>query len=116
VNVSVKTRRIVFERDGEMCMHCGTTTTLTIQHRRNRGMGGDKAGLRNNLANLITLCNESNTRLESDAVFARSGIRKGWKLTSGQSDIDTPVMHRGFGEWWFIDNNGDRHVIGTENF
>lgn len=116
MNVTPKTRKTVLERDGGMCMHCGTMYGLTIQHRRNRGMGGDKAGKRNNLANLITLCNESNTLLEADAVFAARGIRNGWKLRTGFTDVDTPVLHKGVGQWWLLNNDGGFHAIGTEAF
>ena len=116
MNVTVKARQSVLERDGGMCMHCATTEALTIQHRANRGMGGDKAGRRNNLANLITLCHESNVRLEADAMFAARGIRKGWKLRSTDDATSIPVFHAGYGEWWLLNEEGGRQAIGTEMF
>lgn len=91
MTVPRKTRALVLARDGDRCAHCGTSFGLTIQHRINRQMGGSKT--RDTPAHLLTLCADSNTRLESDSSFADLGRLMGWKLRSWDDPEATPVRY-----------------------
>lgn len=86
-----KARDLVFQRDGDRCAHCGTSFGLTIQHRINRQMGGSKT--RDTAAHLLTLCHDSNVRLESDSAFADLGRAMGWKLRSWEDPTEIPVRY-----------------------
>ena len=105
MSVPAKTRRLVFERDGHECVHCGTTEGLTIQHRANRQMGGSKH--RDGPENLVTLCWQSNTRLEADSAFADLGRLYGWKLRSWETPAETPVLY-GDGRYYFLSDRFTR--------
>lgn len=58
---SAATVKQVRERDGHACVRCGSTDSLTTQHRVARGMGGTRAPWINEPANLITLCGSGTT-------------------------------------------------------
>jgi hypothetical protein len=53
--------RLVRDRDRWQCVRCGTTESLTTQHRVARGMGGTRWLGVNLPANLITLCGSGTT-------------------------------------------------------
>lgn len=112
MTVPAKTRRLVFERDGYECVHCGTTEGLTIQHRASRGMGGSKAY--NTLAHLIVMCAESNQRLESSAAFADLGRTLGWKIRRTDDPETIPVRYAS-GDFWYINSRGTRILAEGEN-
>jgi len=69
-------------RDGGACIHCGETERLSPQHRAGRGMGGSK--LLNRPSNLIVLCSDLNSRIESDAEVADYARQNGWKIDRWQ--------------------------------
>jgi 5-methylcytosine-specific restriction endonuclease McrA len=50
-------RAYIYERDGYACLHCGTTTDLSIDHIHPRNRGGTDA-----TENLQTLCKPCNSR------------------------------------------------------
>ena len=50
------TRRRIYERDGNACVHCGRTEDLTLDHIRSRSRGGT-----NKPTNLVTACRICNT-------------------------------------------------------
>lgn len=99
---------VVYLRDDYRCAHCGTSQNLTLQHRRNRGMGGTKRPY--TYAGFIALCWQSNTQLESDPEFARLGIEKGWKIEQSdpREDRDVPVWFEHDGWRWLTDDGNYR--------
>lgn len=91
-------------RDLSRCYHCGKAgDDLVPQHRISRGMGGSKSQLRNQPANIITLCSEANGKLESDAAFMKLGAARGWKLASWQEPEAEPVYDAYARVWWLLD-------------
>lgn len=103
--VSAKVRRQVYERDGFMCVSCGRTDTLTLQHRVNRGMGGSKT--RDGVQNLVTMCAIENQRLEANPDFAAVGVENGWKLRSWENPLNVPVFFA-FDGWFYLTADGKR--------
>lgn len=103
--VTQKVRKQVYERDGYMCVSCGRTETLTLQHRASRGMGGSKT--RDGIENLLTMCAIENQRLESNADFAAIGIDNGWKLRSWEDPLKVPVFFA-FDGWYYLTERGTR--------
>ena len=112
MSVPSSTRRLVFARDGDECVHCGTTEGLTLQHRVNRQMGGSK--LRDGEENLITMCWQANTRLEADSSFADIGRLMGWKLRSWEDPTMIPVRYAS-GDFYFLDKSGARFLAEGDN-
>ena len=110
MSVPASTRRLVFQRDGDECVHCGTTEGLTLQHRINRGLGGSK--LRDGAANLLVLCGLSNQRLESSSAFADLGRVMGWKLRSWEDPETVPVRYAS-GDFYYLNDRGTR-VLAEE--
>ena len=112
MSVPARTRRLVFARDGDECVHCGTTEGLTIQHRANRGMGGSK--LLDTAPNLVVMCAEANQRLESNAVFADLGRTLGWKIRRSDDPTMIPVRYAS-GDFYFLDKSGARFLAEGDN-
>lgn len=109
--VSSRTRERVFERDGYMCVDCGTMSMLTIQHRVNRGMGGSKNLDR--MSNLITMCVTHNGLLESEAEYAERGRKYGWKVHRNRTVApeDVPVFYRALRTWVYLGDDGSRLTV-----
>lgn len=109
--VSKQTRQRVFERDGYMCVDCGTPYTLTIQHRVNRGMG--RAKVSEGMASLITMCVTHNCLLESDAEYAALGREYGWKVHRNRTvkPEDVPVYYRTLRAWVYLGDDGSRLTV-----
>lgn len=55
--MSQKVRRAVYERDGHVCLHCGSTEKLTVDHIFPVSRGGA-----DDLSNLQTLCHSCNAK------------------------------------------------------
>lgn len=106
--VDKQTRERVFERDGYMCVDCGTPYALTLQHRASKGMGGSKAA--ESMSNYVTLCNVHNCLLESSARYAETGRRFGWKVHRNRlvKPADVPVFHRPLRAWFLLGEDGSR--------
>jgi len=104
-------RKKLIARDEEQCWHCGTTETLTVQHRMNRGMGGSNK--RDNPANLILLCWFVNFEMEASSRAADSARLAGWKCDRGATPELTPVFHQPSNSWYLLDNDWQRRVIPT---
>ena len=96
------------DRD-KCCLHCGTDTTLIPQHRINRGMGGSK--LRDQPSNIIVLCSAFNGLIEADADAARLARQNGWKLSSWDSTLESPVFDNNLREWFILDEKFGRTVV-----
>lgn len=85
------------------CVHCGSLdATLIPHHRANRGMGGSKE--RDTPSNILLLCAEANTRLESDWRFASFGRKMGWKVSTFGDPKLQPVYHAGLDQWRVLDD------------
>ena len=113
MNVTKHDREAVYERDQYRCAACGNPSTLEIQHRINRGMGGNPSGNLNRLSNLLTLCHQCNSQLEADADFADKGRAHGWKLQRWQVPTWWPVFYAWADEWRRLDDNGE-FIIDAE--
>jgi hypothetical protein len=94
------------DRD-QQCWHCGLSDeTLIPHHRQNRGMGGSK--IRDNAANIIVMCAEINTAMESDSRIAEAAQKYGWKIESWAESTDRAVYDRPKGLWFYLDNDYNR--------
>lgn len=103
--ISPKNRRVAYERDGQMCVSCGSTSSLTIHHRKNRQAGGSK--LRDHLANYLTACAVCNSQFEN-AQLERARLL-GWKLHQWEDPYRTAA--RVGGEWRLLDDQGTYSVV-----
>ena len=105
-------RKVLAKRD-LFCWHCGDVNDLVIHHRKNRQMGGSK-----NLdiyENLMRVCAEYNSRMESDAKTAQEAIEFGHKLKSLQG-FSTPVYDALQGVWMVLDAKGNKQETGEPGF
>ena len=111
--VSKCTRERVFERDGYMCVDCGTPYGLSVQHRVGRGMGGSKSS--DNMSNLLTMCVTHNRLLEADADYAELGREYGWKVHRNRvvAPADVPVYYRPLQAWVYLGDDGSRLTVET---
>jgi 5-methylcytosine-specific restriction endonuclease McrA len=100
-------RRKLEQRD-TYCLHCGESDGLVIHHRKNRGMGGSK--LLDVYENLIRVCSEYNSRMESDSPVADQAREHGHKLESWQ-DVSEPVFDRCDGEWYELKPDGTKEKV-----
>lgn len=82
-----------------------------MQHRANRGMGGDPRGFRDRPSNLILLCWETNARLESDAYLAQVARERGWKVSMHADPASVPVWHHGLQAWFLLSDDWTRIVV-----
>lgn len=100
-------RRKLEERD-KYCIHCGETDNLVIHHRKNRGMGGSK--IIDVYENLIRVCQDYNSRMESISEVAEEAQEFGHKLRSWQNFSD-PVFDRCDGEWYELKPDGTKEKV-----
>ena len=112
MSVPASIRKLVFQRDGDECVHCGTTEGLTLQHRAGRGMGGSKT--LDGPENLIVMCALSNQRLESSAAFADLGRTMGWKIRRSEDPESVPVRYAS-GDFYYLNNRGTRILAEGDN-
>jgi len=112
---SERGKRLIFKRDSGVCWHCGSTET-TIHHRRNRGSGGDKtrSKVADRPSNLLTICPQFNSLMESDVNAYKLALEKGWKLRMGQLSTHTPVYNFD-GTWWYLTDHGTAFQITDDN-
>ena len=104
--ISDKVRRLVFERDGGRCPHCGETEAIGLQHRISKGMGGSR--LLDTPANLLTFCNIGNAAMESDPELAQTARLNGWKLSRWQEPQKAPFFDVNTGQWHTLSNSFGR--------
>jgi len=108
--ISKKYRQIVYARDDERCVSCGTNQNLTIHHRVNRGAGGSK--LFNGLAYLLLVCTYCNSLFESSADEQERAKELGYKLSRNQSPqpdpTQIPVWYSYKSQFFYLDNEGNK--------
>lgn len=97
-------------RDGEKCLHCGTTEGLVPQHRKNRGMGGSKE--RDVPSNIIVMCSAFNERIEQDAEAAQRAVQYGWKVVGMDTPWLVPVYDVTAQGWFLLDDSYGRLFAG----
>lgn len=95
------------DRDGG-CVHCGETEAVAPNHRANRGMGGSRG--RDVPSNVVVLCSNLNSLIESDSEYASIAKDNGWKLVAGQDPESTPYFDFMAGRWFLADNLYNRVV------
>lgn len=112
--VSKQTRERVFERDGYMCVDCGTPYGLSVQHRASKGIGGSKNA--DNMSNLLSMCTTHNCLLEADADYAELGREYGWKVHRNRvvTHADVPVFYRPLQAWYLLNENGSKLRVDME--
>lgn len=121
--VSAKTRALVVERDEERCVRCGKHCyphNYSLQHRRARGMGGDRRPDTNAPQNLIVLCGhatgtnfggpngDSGCHAKTEARYS-AGWEHGWWIRQMEDPLDVPVT-TWRGRVWLDAEGGWRHV------
>ena len=90
------------------CQHCGRQDdTLTVQHRKNRKMGGSK--LLDNPSNLVLICSEFNGLMESNSGQAEFARKMGLKLSSWENPAEVPIFYGG--EYWLLDDNWNKILL-----
>lgn len=95
----------LLDRD-QACLHCGETERVSPNHRANRGMGGSK--LLDRPSNLMILCSEMNSLIESNHFMADLAKHYGWKLERWQVPEETPIFDTRLWEWFLLDNDYNR--------
>lgn len=94
------------KRDGAHCPHCGSAVALVVQHRANRGAGGDPS--KDRPSNVIILCWAFNDLIERDAAAAEHARAYGWKLRGWDDPTTVPFLDIVTGYWWLLDDEGGR--------
>lgn len=78
--------------------------TLVVQHRANRGMGGDPT--RDRPSNVIILCWAFNDIIERDAEAADYARAYGWKLSAYDDPEAVPYLDVLTGRWLLLADDG----------
>lgn len=101
-------------RDNGVCVLTGADTgRLVPQHRRNRGMGGDRTG--NTLHNTVLLDSILNGLLESDATLSELGKAYGTKVPGWVVDPShVPVFYPHEHAWFLLEGDTRRQVTAVE--
>ncbi len=111
--ISKALRERIIKRDNHQCWHCAEVEAISLQHRKNRGMGGSK--LLDVPENLIVLCSAMNTLIESDSGAAMQAKDFGWKLSSWDN-FDHPVFNANTGEWYQLDTKFGLTKVDAPNY
>ncbi|MCX5182600.1 HNH endonuclease [Streptomyces sp. NBC_00268] len=83
-------KAIVHDRDGGVCVRCGSDRDLAIHHRVNRGMGGAREPWINQAHNLLTACTVCNGWFEDNP---RESYEAGWKVRRPQLPGEVQVRY-----------------------
>lgn len=85
----IASKKLVNERDGGLCVKCGSEAT-DIHHRMPRGLGGSSDPDRNyGLANLVSLCREDHDWVHSHPV---ESYDNGLLVRSWDNPVDCPIL------------------------
>jgi hypothetical protein len=99
-------------RDQGYCLHCGETEALAPNHRANRGMGGvGKDSPLNKPSNLLLICSELNTAIESNKWAHDRAIEMGWKVSKWDDPKTIPVFDECTGTWYLLNDDWTRLVV-----
>ncbi|MGW0631978.1 HNH endonuclease [Streptomyces sp. NPDC002758] len=86
-------RAIVYARDGGTCVRCGGHQDLTIHHRVNRDMGGDREEWINQAHNLLLVCTVCNSWFGANPRSKRGlPLATCWLPASGPCNV-RPCCH-----------------------
>ena len=88
------------------CWHCGTEQGLVPHHRANRGAGGSK--VLDTLQNVILVCAQFNSEMESDANVANWARDLGMKL-SRYASPSAAVFDNYAKRWYYLTDKGEKH-------
>lgn len=93
-------RAAILERSMGRCAGCGTTTGLTIQHRRARRMGGTSNTAIGHPANGIALCGSGTTGCHGwTEAHPTAAALLGWRLEPGDDPTDVPYWDHVWDSW-----------------
>jgi len=98
---------VVLARSGSVCEVCGNAWAEQLHHRRPRASGGSRRVDTNSPANILALCAQCHTQVESKRSWA---IVHGRLLQQHQDPAVTPVLLRH--GWLLLHDNGT--TIGVE--
>ena len=97
-------RAVILHRDGGLCGLCGKPGATEVNHRSNRGVGGDRT--KNVTSNGCAIHGTCNGLIEADTGCAKDALALGVKLHSW----DDPTVERfwmwAVGEWVLLDDEG----------
>lgn len=92
------------DRDFGRCWHCGSSgDDLVPHHRKNRQMGSKNASAEQD-SNILVMCANFNSEMESSAEAAEYARRMNWKLDSWSDPQLEPVYDTYIGDWWILNN------------
>lgn len=111
--VTKAVRDKILKRDNHQCWHCAEVEAVSLQHRRNRQMGGSK--LLDRTDNLIVLCSAMNGLIESDSAAANEARDYGWKLSSWDS-FSMPVFNKNEMKWYQLDAIGNKTEVPAPGY
>ena len=111
--VSKPMRERIIKRDNHQCWHCQEVEAISLQHRRNRQMGGSK--LLDRADNLMVLCSAMNGLIESNSAAANQARDFGWKLSSWE-DFTRPVFNANELKWYQLDINGGKQEVDAPSY
>ena len=95
----------IAKRDGRRCIHCGTTESLTLQHRGNKGMGGRPSAERS--SNGVILCLGLNLAAEA----AKLCRINGWKISTHADPSKVSVFDANTGLTYLLADDFTRSAV-----
>jgi hypothetical protein len=108
--MTMKTFRPFLDRDGGVCVHCGSNgADLVPGHRLGRGAGGSKA--REVASNVIVMCWWLNNHIETHADVRAAARLLGWSLESWQKPSEEPFWNAPRQRWEQPHDDGTVTVV-----
>lgn len=105
-----KTAKAILDRDDRTCTSCGATpprARITVHHRVNRGMGGDRTV--STVVHGLAMCWPCNGLMEASPGRAEQAREAGWKLDRSQDPAQVPVLYPD-GRRWLLTPDGSRRA------